>query len=149
MEAGGLDVSLNLPNTKIDLGSMPTFSASVNTDASDELHAIVAPIILVAICVPFVLMRAAMMELDCFVTRRKQLGDRFEDLVLTQQHKRSGNARFRREFGTSTLTGTMAQNVESLEMKARLYLTLCCSTLAMLVLTAFMMMLGALLYMNL
>ncbi len=35
VQAGGLDVSLNLPNTKLDLGSMPTFSATLNTDSTD------------------------------------------------------------------------------------------------------------------
>ncbi len=145
VEAGGLDVSLNLPNTKIDLGEMPTFSASLNTDSSDELHAILAPVILVAICVPFVIMRAAMMELDCFVTRRKQLGDSFEDAVLAQHRKRTAASALR---GRHPLTGTLAKNVESKELKARLYVTLCCSILAMTVMTAFLMLLGALFYLN-
>ena len=35
VQAGGLDVSLNLPNTRLDLGSMPTFSATLNTDSTD------------------------------------------------------------------------------------------------------------------
>ncbi len=37
VQAGGLDVALNLPNTKLDLGSMPTFSATLNTDSTDVL----------------------------------------------------------------------------------------------------------------
>jgi hypothetical protein len=70
VETGGMDVAVNLPNTKIDLGSMPSIDATLNTDSSDEMHAVLLPVILAAICVPFVIMRAAMMELDCFVTRR-------------------------------------------------------------------------------
>lgn len=32
VQAAGLDVALNLPNTHLDLGAMPTVSATLNTD---------------------------------------------------------------------------------------------------------------------
>ena len=38
-------------------------------------HAIVVPLVLAIIAAPFVIMRAAMMELDCFIARKKELED--------------------------------------------------------------------------
>ena len=38
-------------------------------------HAIVIPLVLALIAAPFVIMRAAMMELDCFIARKKELED--------------------------------------------------------------------------
>ncbi len=35
VQAGGFDVALNLPNTRLDLGSMPSVSATLNTDSTD------------------------------------------------------------------------------------------------------------------
>lgn len=148
VQAGGLDVSLNLPNTKLDLGSMPTFSASLHTDESDSLHAVIAPIVLAAICLPFVIMRAAMMELDCFVTRRKQLGDDFEQLVNSRKGQHSKKRSSSAHHGGESVAELLAKNVESTKLKARLYVTLCCSILAILVMTAFLMLLGVLLYLN-
>lgn len=85
VQAGGLDVALNLPNTKLNLGSMPTFSVTLNTDSQDVMHAIVLPCVLAIVTIPFVIMRATMMELDCFVARRKQLQG--------QSYRRSGSQR--------------------------------------------------------
>lgn len=77
VQAGGLDVSLNLPNTHLDLGSMPAVSATLNTDTTDLWHAIIIPMVLAMITVPFVIMRAAMMELDCVIVRKKEVLELF------------------------------------------------------------------------
>ena len=73
MQAAGLDLSLNLPNTKLDLGSMPKVSANLNLVDNDVYVAIVVPIMLAGLAVPFVVMRAVMMELDCFVAHKKDV----------------------------------------------------------------------------
>ena len=61
---------------------MPAMDASFNTEESDRFHAIVFPIVFAVLCLPFIIMRAAMMELDCFITRKKQLGEDFDDLLV-------------------------------------------------------------------
>jgi hypothetical protein len=43
--AAGMDVALNMPKTKMNLGSMPAMSATLNTEASDVMHAIILPVI--------------------------------------------------------------------------------------------------------
>ena len=52
MQAAGLDLSLNLPNTKLDLGSMPKVSANLNLVDNDVYVAIVVPIMLAGLAVP-------------------------------------------------------------------------------------------------
>ena len=39
-----MDVALNMPKTKMNLGSMPAMSATLNTEASDVMHAIILPV---------------------------------------------------------------------------------------------------------
>ena len=82
VQAAGLDLSLNLPNTKLDLGSMPKVSANLNLVDNDAYVAIFIPILLAGLAVPFVVMRAVMMELDCFVAHKKDVdpvtGNRYE-----------------------------------------------------------------------
>ena len=43
--AAGMDVALNMPQTKMNLGSMPAMTATLNTEASDVMHAIILPVI--------------------------------------------------------------------------------------------------------
>ena len=40
-----MDVALNMPQTKMNLGSMPAMTATLNTEASDVMHAIILPVI--------------------------------------------------------------------------------------------------------
>merc|ERR1712025_1187296 len=103
-----------------------------------------------------IIMRAAMMELDCFITRKKQLGEDFDDLLVveSQSGKNSGQKRIhqnRRLNGQPTwaLSDILAKNVNSKEIKCRLYTALFCSGSAIFVTTIFMMLLGALFYMAL
>ena len=51
--AAGMDVALNMPQTKMNLGSMPAMTATLNTDASDLMHAIILPVISCSITVEF------------------------------------------------------------------------------------------------
>ena len=151
VETGGMDVSIKLPNQRINLASMPSVDASFNTESSDNLHAILLPVILAAICLPFTIMRAAMMELDCFVTRRKQLGQDFDDFLMMEECGKVRNNR--RQVTTHgqiwSLRDILARNVQSKELKCRLYMTLICSIIGIMVMTSFIMLLGVLLFLNL
>jgi hypothetical protein len=40
-----MDVALNMPKTKMNLGSMPAMTATLNTEASDVMHAVILPVI--------------------------------------------------------------------------------------------------------
>ena len=80
------------------------------------------------------------MELDCFIARRKQI-----------DHNESGKVDevdgvFTRK--RNTLGETVKGNADNKELKARLYLTVCCSLLGMLVFTVLMIVTGALLMIN-
>ena len=134
---------------------MPAMDASFNTDESDRFHAIIFPIVLATLCLPFVIMRAAMMELDCFITRKKQVGDDFDDLLVLESHpQKSGkrihqNNRRLNQPNWSSLTDILAKNVNSKEIKCRLYSALLCAGSGIFVMTLFMMLMGALFYMAL
>eukprot|EP00095_Tigriopus_kingsejongensis_P005092 maker-scaffold159_size295958-snap-gene-1.38 protein:Tk05092 transcript:maker-scaffold159_size295958-snap-gene-1.38-mRNA-1 annotation:"conserved hypothetical protein" len=146
VQAGGLDVAVNLPVQKLDLGSMPAVSATLNTDSTDVLHAIIFPLILAVLAVPFVIMRAAMMELDCFVTRKKELD------VPQEQHDECDGGRVEvyvdaggRSHKIRPLHKAIVENAEDRRLKARLYVTICCSVCGMCVFTVMMGVTGALL----
>ena len=132
---------------------MPAMDASFNTDESDRTHAMIFPIALATLCLPFVIMRAAMMELDCFVARKKQLGDDFDDLLVLESHSEKSGKRIhqnrRLNQTTWSLSDILAKNVNSKEIKCRLYSALLCTGMGMFVMTMFMMMMGALFYMAL
>ena len=81
---GGVNLGINLDGQNVDLGGMPPISTDINLDSSDHLMAVIAPLILSMVVLPFVTMRSAMMELDCFIARRKSLSD----LERVQRHKR-------------------------------------------------------------
>ena len=145
-------MSINLPQNKINLASMPSMDASMNTDSSDRTHAIIFPVVLAAFCLPFTIMRAAMMELDCFVTRRKQLGDDFDEFLVLESSpkKKEVFAQNRRKASNWTsLRDVLARNAVSKELKCRLYMAIMCSGFGMMVMTTFMMLMGALFYMAL
>ncbi|XP_040570448.1 uncharacterized protein [Lepeophtheirus salmonis] len=71
VKAMGLDIGISLPDQNLDLGSMPPVTANVNTSENDGLISIIIPAVLLLLPLPFVVIRALMMELDCFVLRRK------------------------------------------------------------------------------
>ena len=94
------------------------------------------------------------MELDCFVTRKKQLGEDFDDLLVLESHpEKSGkrihqnNRRLNQPNAWSSLSDILAKNVNSKEIKCRLYSALLCAGMGIFVMTLFMMLMGALLYM--
>ena len=75
-----------------------------------------------------------MMELDCFITRKKQLGEDFDDLLVleSQPGEKSGQKRIhqnRRLNGQPTwaLSDILARNANSKEIKCRLYSALACT----------------------
>lgn len=147
VQAGGLDVAVNLPVQKIDLGSMPAVSATLNTDSTDLIHAIVVPMVLALLAVPFVIMRAAMMELDCFVTRRKEL-ELAQNRDLDECD--GGRTEVFVDVGGRTrkirpLHQAVVENAEDRRLKARLYVTICCSVCGMCVFTTMMIVAGGLL----
>ena len=118
---------------------MPAMDASFNTEESDRFHAIVFPIVFAVLCLPFIIMRAAMMELDCFITRKKQLGEDFDDLLVleSQPGEKSGQKRIhqnRRLNGQPTwaLSDILARNANSKEIKCRLYSALACTGMGIL-----------------
>lgn len=167
IKTAGMDVSLDLPNSNVDLGSMPSTSANINTDNLDPLFAIVVPVMLAFIVLPFLIMRVSMMELDCFVSRRKALAD-LEQIQnkrrgRRQKHRQEGPTRnpsssvkriARRDrqseqYQPSYLVDTVARNIESKELRARLSLTLCCGVLAVIIMTFVFMATGVFLYLSL
>ena len=145
-QTGALDLNINLPESKIDMGSMPSMKINLSTEASDRWIAIIFPIALAILCLPFTIMRAAMMELDCFVTRRKQLGEDFDDYLVT--HSKKSSLHNRRSHGVS-LREALADNVESRELKCRLYTAFMCSGLGLFVIMLFQMLMGAFFYAHL
>ena len=125
MQAAGLDLSLNLPNTKLDLGSMPKVSANLNLVDNDVYVAIVVPIMLAGLAVPFVVMRAVMMELDCFVAHKKDVDS---SVAANSKYNYSPGKRRRHQRSESLAISQMVrENNADKELKARLYVTICCS----------------------
>ena len=148
-QTGALDVAINLPESKIDMGSMPSMKVNLSTESSDHVIAILFPIALAILCLPFTIMRAAMMELDCFVTRRKQLGEDFDEFLVTHSKKSSMILHNRRNNLGVNLRDVLADNVESRELKCRLYTAFMCSGLGLFVIMLFQMLMGAFFYAHL
>lgn len=144
----GVHLGIELPKSNINLGEMPSMDLSMDMDTIDQYVAIIAPILFVITCLPFVIMRAAMMELDCFITRRKQLGDDFDDLITLEGLKPRQRVNNRRLHHTS-IAEILAGNAESKELKCRLYLSLICSGCGIFVMTMFSMAMGAFIMMQL
>merc|ERR1719245_600753 len=105
-----------------------------------------------------------MMELDCFIARRKNLG-RFRKSTTSQTHKQkkkklnqqyastpttsSGHSSTRVLLRNSqTLVETVAKNTENKELKGRMYVTLLCSIVGMAIMTFVSMILGVIIYIS-
>ena len=84
-------------------------------------------------------MRAAMMELDCFITRKKEVEDPTVASSRLPQKRRPNRS----------LREAVKGNSESGEIKGRMYLTVCCSVLGMCVFTVLMVVAGAFIMMQL
>ena len=161
---GGINLGINLDGQNVDLGGMPPISTDINLDSSDHLLAVIAPLILSMVVLPFVTMRSAMMELDCFIARRKSLVElervkRHKRIMkkkkkLTQQYastptNSSGHSSSRVLLRNNhTLVETVATNTENKELKGRMYVTLLCSIVGMSIMTFVSMLLGVLIYIS-
>ena len=144
----GVQLGIDLPKSEINLGEMPSMEIDLNMDPIDQYVAIFAPVLFVVTCLPFVIMRSAMMELDCFITRRKQLGDDFDDLITLEGLKPRTRVNNRR-LQNKSIGEILASNAESKELKCRLYLSLLCSGCGIFVMTMFSMAIGAFIMMQL
>ena len=164
VDIGGINLGINLDGQNVNLGGMPPINTDINLDTSDHLLAVIAPLILTMVVLPFATMRAAMMELDCFIARRKTLAD----LERVQRHKRiskkkkklnqqyastpttsSGHSSTRVLLrNNQTLVETVAKNTENKELKGRMYVTLLCSIVGMAIMTFVSMFLGVLIYIS-
>lgn len=109
----GLDLSLEANVKIVDGEQIKVLSAFLQTDNADATNAITVPIILAAICLPFVIMRVAMTELDFFIAYQKQYlvrcNGNLKDLVL--------------------------ENTTSSELTARLNVTIVCFYLGLVIVT--------------
>ena len=165
MNIGGLlDVGINLPKKSVSLGDMPPIEADIDLGSKDHLFAVIGPLILAMVVLPFVTMRAAMMELDCFIARRKSLVDveRIQRYKSMQKRRKKSSQQFASTPTNSsghsssrglirnnqTLVETVAKNTENKELKSRMYVTLFCSVVGMAILTFVSMLLGALIYIS-
>ena len=102
---------------------MPKVSANLNLVDNDAYVAIVVPILLAGLAVPFVVMRAVMMELDCFVAHKKDV-----DPAVNNKYNYSPGKRRRQQRSESLGISLMVrENNTDKELKARLYVTICCS----------------------
>ena len=115
------------------------------------------------VVLPFATMRSAMMELDCFIARRKSLVDlervRRQKRTLKKQKlsqnysstptDSSGHSSSRVLLkNNQTLVETVAKNTENKELKGRMYVTLLCSIVGMAIMTFVSMFLGVLIYIS-
>merc|ERR1719273_1726454 len=144
---------------------MPPIEADLNLSSQDPLFAVVAPLILAIVVLPFVTMRSAMMELDCFIARRKSLAvvERFQRYKHHEKRKKKGSQQFTDSPTNSsghssstrglirnnlTLVESVAKNTESKELKSRMYITLLCSFFGILIMTLVSMFLGVIVYVS-
>ena len=94
-------------------------------------------------CLPFVIMRAAMMELDCFIAHKKELDEMEEAQIAKNRRHRHSNRQ------AKSLLETVIRNSESKALKARMYVSLCCGVCGMMIFTMFTMMAGAFVFFSL
>ena len=143
---------------------MPPIDADIDLGNKDHLFAVIAPLLLSMVVLPFATMRSAMMELDCFIARRKSLVDleRIQRNKRIQKRKRqspqqyastptnsSGHSSSRVLIrNNQTLVESVAKNTENKELKGRMYVTLLCSIVGMAIMTFVSMLLGALIYIS-
>ena len=155
----GLDIEMKLPNSVMNPATMP--GADLNISSSEELDyvlAVLLPIVLAVTVLPFVTMRAAMMEMDCFVASRKLL-----DAIDVESYVYRKNRRSRRRRRSSTptedqppvttttpggvsLLDTVARNTDSREVKCRMYTAICCGVCGMGIMVMVFMLLGAVVF---
>ena len=161
---GGIfDLGINLDSQHIDLGKMDPMKTDINLDTSDHLFAVIAPLFLTMVVLPFATMRAAMMELDCFIARRKSITDLERVRRQRRAHKKikkidqdysstptdsSGHSSRGLLRNNQTLVETIAKNTENKELKGRMYVTLLCSIVGMSIMTFVSMILGVLIYIS-
>ena len=89
-----------------------------DTTKVNEMIAMVFPSVLAGLCLPLVLMRASMMELDFFVVRKKQIYQEIHDE-----------------------SSIFAKNKNSKELKLRLYFALFSSIIGVVVIAVFVILL--------
>ena len=106
---------------------MPKVSANLNLVDNDAYVAIIVPIMLAGLAVPFVVMRAVMMELDCFVAHKKDV-----DSPANNRYNYSpGKRRRHQRMESLAISQMVRENNADKELKARLYVTICCSMMGM------------------
>ena len=88
---------------------------------------------------PLIVIRAVLMELDCFVFRKRQL-------KCEQQIESTGE---NCQSNQPTLPNTLSKNLNSKDITCRLYTALLCSIIGIFVVIIFLLLLGTLLYMAL
>jgi hypothetical protein len=85
----------------------------VDLELPENFH-IIFPCILAGLCMPLVVMRAVMMELDCFVIRKRQLKSDFH--IETQIENSVVNS----SMNQPTLPNILSKNLKSKDIKCRL-----------------------------
>ena len=111
---------------------------------SDHVLGILAFVVIAVLPVPFLAMRAAMMELQCFVARSKEVDPeaKVKVKVTGPSEDEVDLGLFRDPLGAlhrvtgakggqeRTMRRAIKENAESKGLRARLYVTTCCSVLA-------------------
>ena len=82
----------------LDLGEMPGANLNIEWGEEQDLFlAIVVPILLSLMVLPFVTMRSAMMEMDCFVASKKLL-----DIIDVESYVHKKNKMARKRSSSSS-----------------------------------------------
>eukprot|EP00096_Caligus_rogercresseyi_P011208 TRINITY_DN4342_c0_g1_i1.p1 TRINITY_DN4342_c0_g1~~TRINITY_DN4342_c0_g1_i1.p1 ORF type:complete len:520 (-),score=63.06 TRINITY_DN4342_c0_g1_i1:739-2298(-) len=136
VKAMGLDIGIGLPNQSVDLGSMPAVKANINTSENDGLISIILPCILLFLPLPFVVMRALMSELDCFVLRRKDFESLAPRLAMSQKET-IGQACLlqNRRCESDVLSEIARKRLHERSLRCRLYITLVFGFLGILIIS--------------
>jgi len=174
----GFNIKMLMPNSVMNPAKMSP-GANLNISSSeDQMYylAILVPIMLGFIVLPFVTMRAAMMEMDCFITSKKLLDviDVESYVYRKNRMQRRGGGGSRRgsssarstastgsgagagggagsgsgklHIGRVSLLDTIAKNTDSREIKCRMYTTICCGMCGMGIMVMVFMLLGAVVF---
>jgi hypothetical protein len=92
-----------------------------DTSKVDKMIAMVFPSVLAGVCLPLILMRASMMELELLVVRKKQVNQEIQEI-------QDENSIF-------------AKNIKSKELKSRIYFALFWSIIGAVVIVVFVILL--------
>ena len=172
----GFNIKMLMPNSVMNPAKMSP-GANLNISSSeDQMYylAILVPIMLGFIVLPFVTMRAAMMEMDCFITSKKLLDvidvESYVYRKNRMQRRGGGSRRGSSSARSTTSTGsgaagggtsgssgklhigrvslldTIAKNTDSREIKCRMYTTICCGMCGMGIMVMVFMFMGALVF---